>query len=253
MSDFETNQSPRIIPTSRPAKAAFDWFNRGFRLFEGFKVQWVVFTLIIYVMVAGLSLIPVLGELMVSLLLPGFFVVASVVKQQNKFDPMQMLEPVKRHLKPLLHLFIINYLAAMVASFIASKVAGVQGIDAASGQPEQVFQFLGILFVIYIPVLMGVAFAPALIIFDKLNALDAFKMSFSGCFKNALSLTVFTVILLFAFLVALIPFGLGLLLLLPVMHCTTFAMYEDIFRHKARFSLPDEPTDDEDQNGSFMV
>ncbi|MCU4674628.1 BPSS1780 family membrane protein [Catenovulum sp. 2E275] len=250
MSDIEPSKTPRIIPTTRPAKAAFNWFSQGFSIFEKFKFQWVILTLIVYVIAFSLAVIPVFGELVVSLLMPGFFVLASVVKLTQRFEPAAFFEPVKKHFVALLRLFAINFVGAAIASWVAMSVTGGSSIETI--QPNQVFSFLGIALVIYLPVMMGIAFAPALIIFDKMSVLEAFKMSFNGCFKNALSLTVFSLVLLFAMVIAVIPMGLGLLILLPVMHCTLFAMYEDIFQHKARFELPPSQ-DDDNQDGSFLV
>lgn len=255
MSDSQSPQDMRIIPTTRPAKAVFDWFTQAFKLFSAFKLQWAGFTLIVYACFFVLAMIPFVGELLINLILPGMFLVAASVQNNQAFIPARIFEGIKFHLKPLLHLFLINFGAALLASSLAILVVGENAMT--SGDPAKVLSFMGTMLVIYLPFMMGLAFAPALIVIDKLTAIDAFKMSFKGCFKNAISLTMFSVILIFAFVIAMIPMGLGLLIMLPVMHCILFVMYQDIFRHKARFSISDYPDDqsgnDSDQDGSFMV
>jgi uncharacterized membrane protein len=57
----------------------------------------------------------------------------------------------------------------------------------------------------------------------------AVKASFSACFKNLLPLLVFGVVYAVLAIIAVIPLGLGLLLLIPVSLCAGYCSYKDIF------------------------
>jgi uncharacterized membrane protein len=57
----------------------------------------------------------------------------------------------------------------------------------------------------------------------------AFKLSFSGCLKNVMPFLWYGIILIPLGFVATIPFGLGWLFLAPILVCSIYAGYRDIF------------------------
>src|SRR5204863_6658145 len=80
-----------------------------------------------------------------------------------------------------------------------------------------------------LPLVMATWFAPALIVFNELGAPAAMKASFIGCLKNMLPFLLYGVILLAAAAVASVPFGLGWLILGPVMFASIYTAYRDIY------------------------
>jgi len=80
-----------------------------------------------------------------------------------------------------------------------------------------------------IPLLMAYWFAPALVFFNDMSAPDAMKASFVASMKNWLPFTVYGVASLGLAIVAMIPFGLGLLVLVPVITASIYTGYKDIF------------------------
>jgi uncharacterized membrane protein len=80
-----------------------------------------------------------------------------------------------------------------------------------------------------VPVLMATWFAPALVLFDRLAAIDAMKLSFGGCLRNLVPFLLYGVIGCGLLIVAAIPLGLGLLILSPVLIASVYTSYCDIF------------------------
>lgn len=84
-------------------------------------------------------------------------------------------------------------------------------------------------FALYLPLLMLIWFAPLLVVFHDLNPLEAMKQSFFACVSNWLPFLVYGVIVLVFWFIASIPLFLGLVVLLPVLICSLYASYKDIF------------------------
>jgi uncharacterized membrane protein len=79
------------------------------------------------------------------------------------------------------------------------------------------------------PLLMAIWFAPALVYFNDMAPVAALKASFSANLKNWLVMLVFGLIVLVLCFFALLPMGLGFLVLMPVLYAALYASYKDIF------------------------
>jgi uncharacterized membrane protein len=80
-----------------------------------------------------------------------------------------------------------------------------------------------------IPVLMAIWFAAPLVVFHQLGAIEALKSSFNACLRNIVPFLIYGLILLGLAIVASIPFGLGWLVLGPVLVASLYTAYRDIF------------------------
>jgi len=58
---------------------------------------------------------------------------------------------------------------------------------------------------------------------------EALKSSFMACLRNILPLTWYSIIMSVLILVTMIPMGLGLLVLAPVLMMSQYASYKDVF------------------------
>jgi uncharacterized membrane protein len=88
-------------------------------------------------------------------------------------------------------------------------------------------------FVLYLPLLMVVWFAPILIAFHELAPVAAMKRSLAACLVNWFAFLVYGAILFLLFIVA-VPLLVGLLVLVPLFFCSIYASYKEIF------AIPDE-------------
>jgi uncharacterized membrane protein len=68
-----------------------------------------------------------------------------------------------------------------------------------------------------------------LVIFAIAIAIDAIRQSFSGCLTNIVVPIVFATLYLVSAIVASIPFGLGWIVLMPVLVLTMYTSYKDVF------------------------
>jgi uncharacterized membrane protein len=90
---------------------------------------------------------------------------------------------------------------------------------------------IGMLVVFVSMIFLGMAFwlAPQLVMLHDLDAMNAVKMSFVGSWRNILPMFVFGLAIFGLMLIAIIPFGLGLLVMWPVFIAATYAAWKDIF------------------------
>jgi uncharacterized membrane protein len=79
--------------------------------------------------------------------------------------------------------------------------------------------------------LLAMAFwlAPALVVFHDIGLMEALALSLKGLLVNWLALLVYGVFTMLLSIIAIIPLGLGLLILGPVMLASVYASYLDIF------------------------
>jgi len=80
-----------------------------------------------------------------------------------------------------------------------------------------------------VPILMAYWYAPVLIGLHNLAVLDAMKLSFIACLKNMLPFLLYGLIFMVILVVAIIPFGLGLIVAVPVMMTSLYTSYVDVF------------------------
>jgi uncharacterized membrane protein len=66
-------------------------------------------------------------------------------------------------------------------------------------------------------------------VFHELGAWEAMKQSFSGAMKNFLSFVWYGVLILLLSILAMIPIGLGFLVLWPVIAASLYTAYRDIY------------------------
>jgi uncharacterized membrane protein len=86
-----------------------------------------------------------------------------------------------------------------------------------------------VMLALLLPLFMALWFAPALAVFHQQGPAEAMKNSFVACLKNVVPFLLYSVILLLLTFVASIPFGLGWLVLGPVLAASLYTSYRDIF------------------------
>lgn len=222
-------------PNSLPASSGMDWLKDAWAIFMARPLLWVGFTIFYFLALIVLSLIPIVG------LIAGFvgtFVLAGVAYVAYQID---MDEPTSfgdlfmgfRHnvLQQVL-LIVVNFVALIVFAVIFTLIATMLGVGVGSVLGEGanlvlvLIMLVGLLF--YIPLVMCMYLAPILILFHDMSAVSAMSLSFKACLKNILPFLVLGILLIIAGLVAIIPFGLGLLVLMPVMMITSYTAYKQM-------------------------
>jgi uncharacterized membrane protein len=226
------------------------WVGDGFGYFKRNVGIWIAITIVWLAICIGLAIIPLLGNLIAQLLTPVF--AAGILlgcKSMDEGRPLELGHLFKGFSVGTGPLILVGalYLAAVIVLGVFMVILAfilLGGIDAivqlAQGNPEQVLGNLPMLAVVvlvalglYVPILMALWFAPALIAIGGLGVGDAVSASFHGCLRNIMPFLIWGIVILVLGVVAVIPFGLGLLILVPMIWGGTYAAYKDIFTASA--------------------
>lgn len=119
-----------------------------------------------------------------------------------------------------------------LASFGAFAKVMTPGMGMAAGMGALAGSFMTLMLLVLLALyLFSVAFwfVNTLVALGGLSPWSAVKLSVRAGFANIAPITLFTVLLLPISLVAMLPFGIGLLVLFPVLSGASYASYHDVF------------------------
>ena len=217
------------------------WIKGGFELFRLNPAIWITLFLIYVLIAMVLTIIPVVGPIVLNLLAPvfmaGFMLGCQALQSGEELEINHLFAGFKQNTSQLITvggiyltgiiivagvMFIIGGSALLISS---SKPA--TSIDPAAAESILVGVLIGI--GLLIPLIMAYWFAPVLVLFHGTSAVDAMKLSFSACLKNIGAFTVYGLISMVLMVIAAIPIGLGLLVMIPTMTASLYISYRDIF------------------------
>jgi uncharacterized membrane protein len=100
---------------------------------------------------------------------------------------------------------------------------------AVAGAGVTLLLALLVMLALLLPVSMALWFAPALVVFHERSAGEAMKASFVACLRNIVPFLLYGVVAFLLAMLASLPFGLGWLVLGPVLAASLYTGYRDIF------------------------
>ena len=202
---------------------------------------WIGATVLLLVILMAISIVPLFGQIAAHLLVPLFGAgMIHISRRQATGDDPQVADLFAgfHHRAGQLvmvgvffaaGIFGIAFIAFLLVSggILGGVVTGrVGGFGIAFGG----IMLAGLLvMVLSAPVIMATWFAPALVFLHDMAPLAAMKASFAAGMRNWLAMAIFGVFLVVALFFAMLPLGLGLMLLLPVFSAAVYASYRDIF------------------------
>jgi uncharacterized membrane protein len=267
-----------------PAGQALAWWGEGWRSFLRAPLPWVGMSIALLIILLVLRALPLGGLLSQWLSLPLFAlgaVFASFLRrrwaQARSITPQGMpVEPTmagalgestqlwKGRIGPLLMVSVL--VLALGGAFGALFVLGVGalfGVGLASmgalshlmtpgmGMMAGLGAVASGLFTLMLLALLALFliniafwFVNTLVTLGGVAPWDAVVLSFKAGFANFGALLLFTLLLIPIGFVAMIPMGLGLLVLLPVLSGASYASYQDVFGATASEAAPRDPHDD---------
>lgn len=247
-------RSPHFIDNGQALNAGRGgaWLKEGWHLFAAAPLIWWVCLILTMGLSMLLQVVPFVGQIASMFLSPIFYVGLMIgAHELQQGEPLRVghaFAGFKGPIGPLLLLTVVLVGLFVAAIFIVGLVFGSALMNAAatvtmvfqggsSGLPTSSIVGLGgalVLFAVLIaPLIAASYFAPTLIVFENRGVLDALKMSFFGSLKNVMPFLIYSVLFLLAAIVATLPFGLGWLILLPVLVTSMYAAYRDIFYSNA--------------------
>jgi hypothetical protein len=223
-----------------PVGNAWVWIVNGFNLFKANPAMWIILLVIYLAIMIPISMLPVIGSVVSTLLAPVFAAgmmwgCQALIKNQD-LEINHLFEGFKRNTSQLIsiggiYMVSLLFVAVIVVLALDKDTAEllVQGKDLSREQADAMLMPIMIALLLIMPVLMAYWFAPVLAGLHNLSAVEAMKLSFSACLKNMLPFLLYGLIFMVLLIVAIIPFGLGLLVVAPMMMTSLYSSYADVF------------------------
>lgn len=221
--------------------ACFDWLRQGWAMFLADPGVWIGSTVLLLIILMAISIVPFFGQVAAHLLVPlfgaGMVQICRHLSEGRKAEVADLFAGFRQRGGQLVMVgvffaagvFGIAFIAFLLVTggILGGVVTGrIGGFGVAFGG----FMLAGLMVMVFsVPVIMATWFAPMLVFFHDMKPLDAMKASFAAGAKNWLPMVIFGIFLVVVLFFAMLPLGLGLLLLLPVCSGAVYASYRDIF------------------------
>ena len=228
---------------------AWTWITEGWKLFARAPLMWIVAIVIVFVLAIVVSIVPFIGSLAFQVLQPviagGFIVACRSLETGGEFELEHLFAGFSKRFGPLAIVGLVFLAGGLVIMLVFGLFVGFSVVGAfMTGDPEAVAASiaaswlaiaLGVLVVLglMVPLLAAYWFAPALVMIHDMKPIEAMKASFFACLRNFVPFVIYGLLMGVALIVAMIPFGLGLLVWVPVAMTSTYVAYRRIFTEAA--------------------
>jgi hypothetical protein len=241
-SDSATSAMPtesRRVPMLR----GLSWIAEGWHLFKAQPLMWWV-CLIVFVIISVVpQLIPVIGSIIGLLLAPilvaGLMLGAHDVQQGRPLTVGHVFagfqtNPGALILTAVIQVGLIVAIGAAIFFLMSQRLMSAAVAWNMKGNVDfgTVVSLLGPalpLLLLLVLVVMATYFAPPLVAIRNEGPVRAMLLSVIGMLKNALPGIAYSAVMFVLALLATLPFGLGWIVLLPVLALSTYAAFRDIY------------------------
>lgn len=224
------------------AGRGWDWIAAGWELFKRQAGMWIALALVALVIFVVLAFIPFIGSLASFVLTPvfgaGIVIGCRAIEEGRPLEIGHLFAGFREKLGPLATVGAIYLGSAIVIALVVGLATGASILALMGGtMPEAatpaaalsiILAFL-IMLALLMPVIMAIWYAPPLIVFHGKSAVQAMQESFTGCLRNVVPFLLYGVVMLVLGVLAAIPFGLGWLVLGPVLAASLYTSYKDIY------------------------
>jgi len=233
-----------------PVGAGWDWIAKGWGLFTRAPLMWIVALVILFVIAIVMAFITILGSIVFQMLQAvfagGLMLACRTLERGGEFELEHVFAGFSKRFVPLLIVGLVFMVAALVIMLIFFVFAGLSLLPAfMAGDSEAVSaaaaasigaMLLGSLVVaaLMVPLMAAYWFAPALVMLHDMAPIEAMKASFFACFRNFVPFLLYGLVMFIAGIIAVIPFGLGMLVWVPVAVASTYVAYRQIFTEEAK-------------------
>lgn len=194
--------------------------------------------------------VPFLGPLIALLLLPvlvaGYARVCRALEENEEIELQQLFAGFEKHAVRLISLGGFMMLGMLIASMVMIIIGGaaltklLEGFQSTN-DPQMLMDAMwtagpGVAlslmagFSLMFMLMLALQYAPMLVFFSNVPPLAALRASLSGSLRNIIPYTVYSLIMqVVALALGILPFGLGLIILLPLGFTSLYVSYRNIF------------------------
>ena len=225
------------------------WYGEAWKLFTAAPGMWVLLFVIFIVVTVVVGIVPFLGSLITSLCYPviaaGLMLGCRSIEEGHGLTVGHLFAGFGKNVGSLLLVGLLYLVGMVLIGLFIGIAVGVMipAMGIKVGQASSITAVLAMapLFLVAVlaglaltlPLIMAIWFAPALVVFHDLGPMEAMKSSFQGALKNIVPFLLYGILGLVLVILAVIPFGLGLLVWVPVLWASIYTAYRDIFLRPA--------------------
>ncbi len=232
------------------AVRGWTWVKQGYQLIMRNPLMSVTLALICALFMFTALSMPVLGPLLAIMLMPvvmaGYMRVCRALEEEEAVEFKHLFEGFRKHTAHLAALGGFLMLGMLLSSMAMVMVGGddfralLEQVNAANDPQilmnamstagsDVVFSLMVGFFLVCV-LMLAFQYAPMLVFFNDLRPVDAVRASLFGSLRNLIPYTVYNLILqVIALVLAILPFGIGLIVLLPLGLTSLYVSYRNIF------------------------
>ena len=228
-----------------PASAAFSWLGEGWALFRKGPLMWVVLTILMLIAAVLFALVPFLGpflwQVLTAVIAGGLVLGCWSLEEGGDLELAHLFAGFRRNFAGLALVGLIYAVGVIALLMIFAVFVGLSILPALmSGDSAAAFAAMaavgggllaGTLVVTVLSLALGASmwFAPALVVMHNVAPVAAMKASLFAVLRNWLPALIFAVVMFVLAVIAAIPFGLGMLVWVPVLVASSYRAYRQIF------------------------
>lgn len=223
---------PRTVPSGNGNR----WLSDAWRLFKVSPGMWIAMLVVYAVCQIVISIVPLAGTIFGPVFMAGFYRASQTAAEEGVVRLEDIFSGFRERLGPLILVGLLT-LAFIIGIVLVCALIGVIGVGLTNFDIENVTPaaigliliFALVVAALILPIMMMGWFAPALVAFQGMGPFEAMKCSFRACLRNVLPFTLYGFVGLLLLLAGLIPMGLGLIVVFPVLLLSFYTSYHDIF------------------------
>lgn len=212
-----------VLNTKVELKASYEWLRNGFRIFREAPIQFIVLTIIAGV----ISFMPVLGAFFAPFFTARFAILVNRIEDGQKIKMGDLFLELFSNRK-LVQLAYINVgfgLIVMLGEHYATDSSLI--VD---------FSIKSLLFLFSILIIQTFFWiSPIICEYNRdIKVLDAMLLSFKASLYNAATMILYAFLIVAFTILSIIPVGLGLFILIPIINISNYFIYKSFFIVKSQ-------------------
>ena len=226
------------------AKYGWYWIANGFHMFRKAPMIWVLVCFTLLLIAMTLALIPILGQFVFTLISPvflaGIMIGCREQEQGRQLEMVHLFIAFKTNVASLVTVGGIYLIGQVLIIGLVMIIGGSQMTDMLLyGKRVDENELITVMdnmltaslvaLLLSIPLMMAAWFSPLLVVFHNLQPIPAMKKSFFACLKNIIPFQLYGLLLIIFTIFALMPYGVGLVILIPTIFASIYVSYKNIF------------------------
>jgi uncharacterized membrane protein len=226
------------------------WVKQGYQLIMRNPLLSITLALVGALSMFVALMIPLFGPLLVLMLMPvvlaGYMRVCRALEEDEEVELTQLFAGFEKHTARLTALGAFLMLGLLFSSIVMVTLGGealrtlLENVNAAN-DPQILIDAMwtagsGVAFSLLVGfalmcvLMLAFQYAPMLVFFNDVAPFAAMRASLAGSLRNIIPYTVYSLIMqVVALLLSLLPFNLGLIVLLPLGLTSLYVSYRNIF------------------------